>query len=569
MSRSWRVLLFAGILGTAVVWAQEPADSDGDGLSDNYEQTTSFTSPTNPDTDGDGMSDGFEVTFGLNPLSKADAALDADGDSVSNLEEFQGGSDPLRANDPAPVYFVGESTVTKGGGSHTGSQVDPFPSIEEAIDELRDLYPDNPPTNKIRIILFPGTYAEDVNLFPGLGIAGQDRFDCAIIGRIDLAAGSDLFRLTAIERTFSSVEDNPLVIRMDDGPITLREVDVRGSSNQRAVGLKVEGDAQDANTVIDSTFVGLRVGIEIRESIPRITRNVFDQMGEHGIVFRLRGGPGGGAENSLGDVTDAYSGFNSFKEMGGFAVINERDESIRMQNNDWGISDLSHVDEVINGQAVVPPVLAPAGQVVAGAIACTVWDARNQQRITNASVRLEVTSFDPISNNEDGVYAYPSVNNGSYTLIAVAPGFQTRTLQTTVSSGRLSAVVIPMAVGTSGEGEGEGEGGPDAVEVVDSLSADFEAADGDGDGAIDFEEAGLALPGLTRDVFDSLDTNADGTLEPGELGIKEEQDNGCGCGTAKKLLSDPLGAAGDAAMLVLSALVLLGYAGLQHRMRGE
>lgn len=47
------------ILGT-------PLDTDGDGLTDAYENLVSHTDPHNPDTDGDGIPDGWEVVLGLN-----------------------------------------------------------------------------------------------------------------------------------------------------------------------------------------------------------------------------------------------------------------------------------------------------------------------------------------------------------------------------------------------------------------------------------------------------------------------------------------------------------------------
>lgn len=66
------------------------ADSDGDGLGD-HEELHLNTLPTNPDTDGDTMWDGWEVQWGFNPLSlpgDSDAGLDADGDGLTNLQEF-------------------------------------------------------------------------------------------------------------------------------------------------------------------------------------------------------------------------------------------------------------------------------------------------------------------------------------------------------------------------------------------------------------------------------------------------------------------------------------------------
>lgn len=67
------------------------ADSDGDGVA-NLEEFYLGTDPTSRDTDGDGISDGFEVNNGLDP-TRDDASLDKDGDGFSNLEEFQSGSD--------------------------------------------------------------------------------------------------------------------------------------------------------------------------------------------------------------------------------------------------------------------------------------------------------------------------------------------------------------------------------------------------------------------------------------------------------------------------------------------
>ncbi len=70
------------------------ADFDHDGLT-NLQEFELGTDPRNIDSDGDGVADGWEVQYGLSPLDSNDARLDHDGDGVSNLDEFRGGSSPL------------------------------------------------------------------------------------------------------------------------------------------------------------------------------------------------------------------------------------------------------------------------------------------------------------------------------------------------------------------------------------------------------------------------------------------------------------------------------------------
>ena len=66
-------------------------DSDGDGLTDAYENFVSFTDPLNPVTDGDGLPDSLELAygFGTNPL-----LYDTDGDGVGDGDEVAAGTNP-------------------------------------------------------------------------------------------------------------------------------------------------------------------------------------------------------------------------------------------------------------------------------------------------------------------------------------------------------------------------------------------------------------------------------------------------------------------------------------------
>ena len=53
---------------------------------------------TKADQDEDGMRDEWETVFGFDPNDPSDAALDPDGDGLTNLEEFNAGTAPLRAD---------------------------------------------------------------------------------------------------------------------------------------------------------------------------------------------------------------------------------------------------------------------------------------------------------------------------------------------------------------------------------------------------------------------------------------------------------------------------------------
>ena len=72
-------------------------DSDGDGLS-NLAEFLAGTNPLLADSDGDGIPDDWEILRGLDPCNAIDAFLDPDGDGLSNIDEWTAGTDPAAAD---------------------------------------------------------------------------------------------------------------------------------------------------------------------------------------------------------------------------------------------------------------------------------------------------------------------------------------------------------------------------------------------------------------------------------------------------------------------------------------
>lgn len=73
--------------------------TDAAGNSSEFSANLALNPGVIADTDSDGMPDDYELAWGFNPADPADANLDADGDGVSNLNESQAGTDPRNATD--------------------------------------------------------------------------------------------------------------------------------------------------------------------------------------------------------------------------------------------------------------------------------------------------------------------------------------------------------------------------------------------------------------------------------------------------------------------------------------
>lgn len=91
-------------------------DADGDGLSD-LDEFRHRTDPLRKDTDGDGLSDAVEVGFyGTSPT-----AADPDGDGMDNMDEFRLGTDPLAFEPDVRRRRAGLWAERLPNGDYTGA----------------------------------------------------------------------------------------------------------------------------------------------------------------------------------------------------------------------------------------------------------------------------------------------------------------------------------------------------------------------------------------------------------------------------------------------------------------
>ncbi len=111
----------------------EQLDSDGDGVGDNadalpFDETETVDTDndgignnSDEDDDNDAMPDEWEELFGFDPLDPSDASQDADGDGISNLDEFLAGTNPLDNGQGQSLVLLDErfdraNSATLGNG---------------------------------------------------------------------------------------------------------------------------------------------------------------------------------------------------------------------------------------------------------------------------------------------------------------------------------------------------------------------------------------------------------------------------------------------------------------------
>ncbi len=434
-------------------------DLDGDGLSGCVEACLE-TSDENTDTDGDGMADGFEFQYGLN-LFEDDSGIDLDGDDLTNLEEFLGRTDPTTAED---TFFVAPSPLGFDRESNTGSWTRPWATIAYALTRL-----DPSEERPLRLVVRGGVYRRllgALRLKAGIRIAAATGEVVRLEGPIIGAAGAVLERV----EVFQDTGTDPL-LDLDGGFMRLIGVTFRGGPLRDAPGLELSQNTVRPSLIDGCLFTSLSLGIDVAGAFPVLRRSVFEDLS--GPALRVRAWDGGAPQKQGGNQLDPNAGYNTFKStVPNPAVVNERDETLPLEENDWDTDDPEEIAERVEGDVDYEPFLPKGSAILAAALFCSVWDADDLTPIENASVSLLPGSYSPVTENDEGVYSFAAVSPGSYSVTVTAPGYGGGGQSVSLDGGDLVSIAVPLEYtgGTEGEPEGEVEPPPNGCQCFNKAA---------------------------------------------------------------------------------------------------
>ena len=455
------------------VYAGADADVDGDGLSDRAEADDYGTDPTDADTDADGMDDGWEVAFEFDPLSATDALEDADVDGVTNFDEYRLRSDPLDPQSPMRVFHVSPD----GDDGNDGSLEWPWQTISHALTAVADM------GIPVTVRLAVGLYEEDLTLPPWVLLTGDIKAGEVIVsGYITGSASSALKDLTILDPA-QRVAYPLLTI---NGAMQVAGVAFEGGAGSAADGMVVNTGGRRDSLIERCEFSGLKNGIIINGAIPLIRRCWFHHLSGSAIIVSALFAPDKQDDGTLSTETDPNSGYNTIDLAsieGDPAVLNERDEPLIMENNDWGTDDAITIGEGVSEGTDYVPFLKSGSAVGAATANCNVWDAATLEPVTNAAITLSPGSFLPLTENTGGVYTFACLAPDQYTFSVNAPGYNIALKTHTLAAGDNVMLLFPLT-SHANEGEGEGEGGGCFGGVADRLQGPPQPGNYGGDFAI-------------------------------------------------------------------------------------
>lgn len=169
------------------------SDTDGDGVSD-LAETIYGSSAISSDTDRDGMPDPWEIHYEFDSADPSDAAHDEDEDGLTNVGEYQRGTNPINPDSDSDGLFDGLEIVHGTDPKRSDTDCDGLSDGDEVSLGANPLQPDTDGD--------------------GLDDGWEQRYDGAVVGspgpQTTVPAGTSVpFDPTDDNRTDSDVNNDP------------------------------------------------------------------------------------------------------------------------------------------------------------------------------------------------------------------------------------------------------------------------------------------------------------------------------------------------------------------------
>jgi hypothetical protein len=445
------------LLMDAYKWDDPEGDPDKDGLT-TAEEVELGSRPYEEDSDGDTMPDGWEVSHNLNPISAADANGDADRDGVGNADEFRVGSNPSDPADPPRDVYV---SPTGSDSTGLGSPSRPWRTIRWANDiynagryyMLQD----------VTIHLLAGTYEEPVNLLPNTTLMGDspqtttlqyfktsDAEHVVVRG----AEGATLrnLRVKATGSTTAAVT----LVKIDGVATGLSNVLLDGNYMPYSEGIRLLGAKSSGSIIQDSTFRRMDRGAVAINSGATFARNLFEDIFTDGIFARPPEAVEPDPESTdepeplvapnLGDTTALETtGLNRFRNVFRYAVLNVSSESIKAENNDWGVYSQPAVTAKYAGTVDSLPYVGAA--LASGTVAVRLRDAATNETVAlsaNPQVALAKPETLGLRDETSGLWLISGAPLGRRIVSAAADGYAVGVRTSTASSDGVAGLEFAM-----------------------------------------------------------------------------------------------------------------------------
>ena len=314
------------------------ADPDNDGLT-NLQEYQLGTNPNNPDTDGDGIPDGQEVKLGTNPLNP-----DTDGDGLPDGQELLLGTNPLNPD-------------TDGDGIPDGIEVklglNPLVPDPTTTTQGRVLNSSNAPVAGAAVVLF------------GLITGVTDSTGFFSISHTP----ADLGPITAIAR------------------VTLNNVILEGESNP-------------TNPTGSVTNVGV---IQLGQSNGSIS----------GVVTNIQNSPVTNAQITITIGSETRTTSTNASGLYAFSGFTPNSFVVSAVDSVTGLSGQASGFLFANSSAVANIRLAASGTITG-----TVFARNGTTPVANANVVLSGSSLATTTTSENGQFSFGFVSVGAFTLDA-------------------------------------------------------------------------------------------------------------------------------------------------------